>query len=403
VKKTYKLRKPYKLIIVTCIMISVLLSSCSMYMKYSKRNDENNIFQNQTGDNVTEDSGTGNNDTENNNINTNDTENNNDTVNGEEGNSQEDISDNESYPPIDLSVVKPDESGKIMIVMFHNFIKEYKSGDKLYTTTFDEFRELLKTLYEMDYRLISLSDYLTNNISVPAGCIPMVFTFDDATSGQFNLIEKDGQLVVNPESAVGILEEFNKTHPDFGLKGTFFVNLGLGTFEGAGTLSQRLEYLIDKGFEIGNHTLNHIELNKAKSPDEIQKEIGGNYNKMLELVPGYKMTAFSLPYGLPASGLQTYVVKGEFEGIEYENHCILEVGWDPALSPVSKNFNPMSVHRVRASGIEPEDMDLAWWLNNLSREEQYISDGNPNTITIPQEKEERINKDRLEGRDLILY
>src|SRR5690606_20232884 len=131
------------------------------------------------------------------------------------------------------------------------------SGDKEYTTTFDEFRSLLEELYERGYRLISLEDYLNNNISVPAGCIPIVFTFDDGSPGQFNLIEENGKLVVNPKSAVGIMEEFYREHPDFGLEGTFYVTLGGGTFNGAGTLEDRLKYLVDRGFEIGNHTLNH--------------------------------------------------------------------------------------------------------------------------------------------------
>jgi peptidoglycan/xylan/chitin deacetylase (PgdA/CDA1 family) len=286
-------------------------------------------------------------------------------------------------PTIDLQVVKPDESGKIMVVMFHNFVESFvpsKYDDGAYTTTFDEFRKLLPYLYEQGYRLTSMTDYLNNNISVTAGCIPMIFTFDDGTTGQFNLVNEDGKLVANKNSAVGIIEEFNKTHPDFGVEGTFYVNLGNSTFQGEGTLEERLKYLVDKGFEIGNHTYTHINLTNAKDSDHIQKEIGLNQKTMFELIPGYKMNTFSLPYGAPSKNLQKYVEKGEYEGVKYENLAIMEVGWDPALSPVSKNFNPLSVHRVRASGIKPVDADLAWWIKNLTREGQYISDGNPHTI-----------------------
>jgi len=309
----------------------------------------------------------------------------------------------EAQPQIDISKIKPNEVGKIMVVMFHNFVDNYKSGDKEYTTTFDEFRKLLQSLYDKGYRLISVSDFLNNDISVPAGCIPMIFTFDDGTPGQFNMVEENGRLVANRQSAVGIMEEFNKTHPDFGLKGTFYVNLGLGTFEGKGTLAERLKYLIDKGFEIGNHTFTHVMLNKVKSADKIQEEIGGNQKKMYELIPGYKMTSFSLPYGLPSKELQEYVVRGEYEGVKYENLTIMEVGWDPNVSPVNKKFNPLSVHRVRASGIEPVDADLAWWLKNLSREEQYISDGNPDTVTVPKDKEQEVDPARLKGKKLVVY
>jgi hypothetical protein len=304
---------------------------------------------------------------------------------------------------IDLSKVKPNENGKIMVVMFHNFVEKYKSGDKQFTTTFGDFRKLLQTLYDEGYRLISLSDLINNNISVPAGYIPIVFSFDDGTSGQFNLVENDGRLVSNSQSAVGIMEEFNKTHPDFGLKGTFYVNLDLGTFQGEGTVEERLNYLIDKGFEIGNHTLTHVHLNEIKSADIIQKEIGGNQKKMNELIPGYVMKTFSLPYGQPAKALQGYVAKGEFEGTKYENLAIVEVGWDPSVSPVNRKFNPLSVHRVRASGIEPVDADLAWWLKELSRKEQYVSDGNPDTVTVPKEKESSIDTGRLGNKKLVIY
>jgi hypothetical protein len=306
-------------------------------------------------------------------------------------------------PEIDITSVKPNEAGKIMVVMFHNFVDTYKKGDKKFTTTFNDFRNLLQTLYSSGYRLISLNDYINNKIDVPAGCIPMVFTFDDGTSGQFNLLEENGRLVANRQSAVGIMEEFNRLHPDFGLKGTFFVNLGDLTFSGKGTVADRLKYLIDRGFEIGNHTYTHIYLNKAKSADEIQKEIGGNQKKMYELVPGYMFKFFSLPYGEPAKELQQYVVGGEFEGIKYQNSAIMEVGWDPALSPVSVRFDPLSIHRVRASGIVAVEADLAWWLAELSREEQYVSDGNPDTITVPKSKESVVDAAKLSGKKLIVY
>ncbi len=305
--------------------------------------------------------------------------------------------------PIDLEAIKPNETGRIMIVMFHNFVEEYTKGDKEYTTTFEAFEKLLQDLYDSDYRLINLNDYLEGNIDVPAGCIPMVFTFDDGTAGQFNLIEKDGKLVANPRSAVGIMEKFNESHPDFGLKGTFYVNLGNQTFGSEGTLAQRLEYLTSKGFELGNHTYTHINLKNTKSADKIQEEIGGNQKKMYELIPGYTLKTFSLPYGNPSGDLKQYVIKGEYEGVEYENHAIMKVGAEPAPSPFSIKFEPLATARVRSSGIEPVAQDLEWWLNNMSRERQYISDGNPDTVTVPKSHEEFVNKELIGGRELVIY
>jgi len=68
---------------------------------------------------------------------------------------------------------------------------------------------------------------------------------------------------------------------------------------------------------------------------------------------------------------------------------------------VSKDFNPLSTHRVRASGINPVDCDLAWWLKNLSREEQYISDGDPNTVTVPKKNEDKVDKDKLKDKSSL--
>ena len=58
-------------------------------------------------------------------------------------------------------------------------------------------------------------------INLPRGASPVVFTFDDATEGQFRYLEKDGKPVIDPDCAVGILEEFSRKHPDFGFEATF--------------------------------------------------------------------------------------------------------------------------------------------------------------------------------------
>ena len=306
---------------------------------------------------------------------------------------------------IDYNQVKPDESGQIMVVMFHNFVEAYPKGNNEYTTTFSEFEKLLQELYQKKYRLISLTDMLNDNIDVPAGYIPMVFTFDDGTSGQYNLIENDGKLVVNPKSAVGIMEAFNAKHPDFGLKGTFYVNLGVKTtFKGAGTMSDRLNYLIEKGFEIGNHTKTHVSLPTVKTSQKMLEEVGGNQKLMNELVPGYVFNSFSLPFGNASKDLKEYVIQGNYEGTAYKNSAIMLVGANPAPSPVSDKFNPMALPRVRATGMKKVDCDLAWWLDALKKgKSQYVSDGNPNTVTIPKAKQQNIDMSRLNGKQLITY
>ena len=305
---------------------------------------------------------------------------------------------------IDYSKIKPNESGQVMVVMFHNFVETYPKGDNSYTTTFNEFEKLLPELYEKKYRLISLTDLLENNINVPAGCIPMVFTFDDGTAGQFNMIEKDGKLAVNPRSAVGIMEAFNKEHPDFGLQGTFYVNLGVQTFTGAGNMADRLSYLIGKGFEIGNHTKTHVSLPKVTTAQQMLEEVGGNQVLMNELVPGYSFNSFSLPFGNASKNLKDYVIKGNYQGLAYKHSAIMLVGANPSPSPVSTKFDPLALPRVRSTGQKPVECDLKWWVDTLEiGSSQYISDGNPDTVTVPEEKQKNVDMSKLNGKQLITY
>ncbi len=311
---------------------------------------------------------------------------------------------NKDNEAINYSKIKPNECGQIMVVMFHNFVKDLNGKSNEYTTTFSEFGKLLDELYDKKYRLISLTDMLNNNIDVPAGCIPMVFTFDDGTAGQFNLIEQDGKLAVNPESAVGVMEAFNQKHPDFGLKGTFYVNLGVKTFSGSGDISDRLNYLINKGFEIGNHTKTHVSLPSVKTVQKMLEEVGGNQALMNKIVPGYTFNTFALPFGSASKDLKEYVIHGNYQGIEYRNSALLLVGANPAPSPVSVKFDPMALPRVRASGSPKVDYDLSWWLAEVAKgNSQYISDGDPDTVTVPQAKKESVDMAKLNGKQLITY
>ncbi|EMS69713.1 polysaccharide deacetylase family protein [Ruminiclostridium cellobioparum] len=323
----------------------------------------------------------------------------------ETGNSQTaPATDTKGIDVIDYTKVKPNESGQIMVVMFHNFVESYPKGNNEYTTTFDEFEKLLPELYEKKYRLISLTDMLNNNINVPAGCIPIVFTFDDGTSGQFNMIEKDGKLAVNPRSAVGIMEEFYKKHPDFGLQGTFYVNLGVKTFQGSGNMTDRMNYLIEKGFEIGNHTKTHVSLPQVKTVQKMLEEVGGNQVLMNEIVPGYSFNSFSLPFGNASKDLKEYVIKGNYQGVDYKHSAVVLVGANPAPSPVSPKFDPLALPRVRSTGQKKVECDLAWWLDTLGKgSSQYVSDGNPETVTVPKDKQKNVDMSRLNGKQLVTY
>lgn len=282
------------------------------------------------------------------------------------------------------------EMGKVMVLMYHQFVNKETNE---WTRSYDNFRKDLQTLYDKGYRPVNLRDYINGSIDIPAGYTPVVFTFDDGTSGQFNLIEQNGTLTANPKSAVGIMEEFSKAHTDFPLKGTFFINQ-TGFFNGKGTSQERLKYLVDKGFEIGNHTMDHPNLNKISTAEEIQSEIGGHVKKTQEFLPGYVVDELALPLGISSKKFPEYIEKGQYEGTTYQNKVILLVGSNPALSPVDTRLNLLKLPRIRAMGNKPVKEDMYYWLDYFDRnpDQKFISDGNKDVFTIPAEFKDRINQ-----------
>ncbi|HBR02941.1 MAG TPA: polysaccharide deacetylase [Ruminiclostridium sp.] len=302
----------------------------------------------------------------------------------------------------------PNEAGEIPIIMFHRFIEAYEPNtDKEYTTTFEEFRALLQTLYDQGFRLISMQDFIDCNISVPAGTMPMVFTFDDGSSGQFNLIEEDGQYKANPKSAVGVMMEFHEKHPDFGLKGIFYINMDIGdnTFKGQGALKERFEFLENLGFELGSHTWGHVDYSEIHSKDKVLESLGKNQEKAEEILPGLRFYSLALPYGSRPSdeSLRPILQKGNYNGMEYYHESIMAVGAAPSAPSISMNYDSLYVRRIRAQGRVAVDADLTWWLPKMTAERMFISDGDPQTIVVPLDKAENIDEQKLNGKKFISY
>lgn len=302
----------------------------------------------------------------------------------------------------------PNESGEIPILMFHRFVEEYDGSDKEYTTTFSEFEAILETLYNQGFRLISMKDFIECNIDVPAGTMPMVFTFDDGTPGQFNLIEENGTLKVNPKSAVGIMMAFNEKHPDFGLKGIFYVNMDIGdkTFKGAGSLKDRFEILLDLGMELGTHTWGHVNYKKdAKTAEQVIESLGKNQKAASEIIPGLEFYSLALPYGsIPGSDdLKALLREGSYGDIRYKHQSIMAVGSNPAKPSISPDYNPGYVPRIRMQGMEPAVQDLTWWLPKMTADRMFVSDGDPDTIVVPVSRKDRVDESGLNGKALIAY
>lgn len=299
---------------------------------------------------------------------------------------------------INLQEIKPNEAGQIMVVMYHAL------GDKEkdFVRTRENFREDLKLLYEKGYRLVSLNDFINNEINVEAGKTPVVFTFDDGNITDFNVIEENGEKKIDPDCAIGILEDFNSKHPDFGLEATFYI-FGKNPFRQKDLIDYKLKYIVDKGMDIGNHTSGHDKLS-ALSADEIQKTLAKNVEFIKQYLPDYEVNTLALPYGArpKSEEKRKYLYNGSFDGIEYKNIGALAVGANPANPSIHKKFNYRYIPRVHGSSGE---YGIRFWLEYFDKhpEKRYISDGDKDIVTIQESKIDVVDQDKIGDKTLRTY
>jgi hypothetical protein len=138
--------KLLKACIILSVAVSILFSGCAGGTRYSGEQEKKPAVEDKAQSKVEEEAESGNKNP------SKDVEEHQNTKPVETIPQNEDTSGNQAELPIDLAKVKPNEAGKIMVVMFHNFIEAYKSGDKEFTTTFGDFEKLLHTLYDSGYR-----------------------------------------------------------------------------------------------------------------------------------------------------------------------------------------------------------------------------------------------------------
>lgn len=295
-----------------------------------------------------------------------------------------------------------DELGVVPIMMYHGIENiennKYTGGnvDKDgYNRTVEAFKTDLDMYYQKGYRMIRLIDYINGSINVPIGKSPIVLTFDDGNKNNMNILglDKDGKLIIDSNCAVGILESFKKKYPDYNVTATFFLTDTL--FSQPKYNNDILKWLVNNGYDIGNHTLGHVNFYKVDET-ATQKDVAYMYQKFDEIIPNKYIKVVALPYGSPGSTTHPnfkYIISGEYNGYKYQTIGTLREGWEPNPSPFSKSFNPLFMKRIRAYDNNGKDFDIESTFKNLDSD-RYISDGNKDTITIKDDSnlKEGINK-----------
>lgn len=298
------------------------------------------------------------------------------------------------------------ELGKVPIMMYHGIREKTANStgtvggnvDKDgYNRTPDAFRKDLEFYYENGYRMIRLIDYVNGKINTEYGKSPIILTFDDGNVDNIKVtgLDEKGNIIIDKNSAVGILEEFKKKYPDAGVTATFFVNGGL--FEQPEYNEKIIKWLVDNGYDVGNHTQNHLDI-KSSSSEKVQKEIVYVYNKLEEIIPGKYVNIIALPFGSPYSKTHNnykYVLSSTYGDKAYNTVAALRVGWEPEVSCFDKNFDATFLKRCRAYDNNSKEFDIEMVFKNL-KNNRYISDGDESSIVVKESDSIRVVNTELE-------
>jgi peptidoglycan/xylan/chitin deacetylase (PgdA/CDA1 family) len=309
----------------------------------------------------------------------------------------------------------PNEVGLIPILEYHAIggEPEFAGGPRYDNKGLNiapaTFREHLRLMYAAGWYPVNMRDALSPRMQVPRGKIPVVLTFDDARPTQFRYRQNG---TIDPDCAVGILEEFHRRHPDWPQRSSFYVLPENGRddqfydngvpFDQDGLETRKLHFLARQGYEIGNHTTTHRNL-YCLSARALRWEMAAAVRYMHKQVPGITMDTMALPYGVAPSDpyLWDTLLSGTDGGTPYHNRCILWADGGPAYPPTHRKFDPRCITRIL-----PTPGNVEHWIATLKPGNvtaPYVSDGDPNTLTVPVDQQREVAPDWLRNSGLKLH
>ena len=314
---------------------------------------------------------------------------------------------------IDYKTAGVDELNSVPILMYHriynmtNAETDYTGGNvdpDGYNRTCEAFEADLENYYSMGYRMIRLTDYIDGKIDTAFGYSPLILTFDDGIrDAVLEGFTENGTPIFDPTCAIGILEKMKKKYPDFNVTATFFVNGGL--FENGENDRAVIRWMVENGYDIGNHTWNHAHLNECTA-EEIEYQVGSIYKLLDSIIPGKYVNIVALPFGSPehiSEDAPQYrkIFEGTYDSFSYSSKASLLCAWTRSFSPFNKQFDVTAIRRIRGYDNNGVFFDIQDNFEALNAGTRYISDGDPDTIVIHKKDEKWLGK--TYGHKVITY
>ena len=297
--------------------------------------------------------------------------------------------------------LKADELGRLPILMYHS-VGEYKTKYDRHglNITPATFRKHMKLLHDNGFYPVNMRDLLEPDVEIPAGKTPVVLTFDDARGSQFRY---DGKGAIDPDCAIGILEECHrKWGEDWPRRGSFYVlpasKYNPTPFWQRGLEKKKIQFLADAGYEIANHSTSHRPLNRL-SEKEVAWEVTFAQDYFKKMSPKVTMDTMAVPYGIfPKTKAGRALLR------EKGNQCVLMAWGGASYAPLDKRFDKASLLRI---GCEPGEVEN--WVKTLVKARRqlvegmrtYVSDGDAQKVTIPQSLAKFLAKP--DGMQVALY
>ncbi len=289
-----------------------------------------------------------------------------------------------SSPSPSPSSVAANELGQVPVLMYHQLVRRPRG---VYDITPRAFRAELERLAREGYVPVTAADYAAGRIDLPAGAHPVVLTFDDSTTTQLALDGGDRPVA---GTAVAILLEVASRHPGFTPTATFYVNRDPFAEPGG---RRTLGWLHENGFEVGNHTLDHVSLGSLRA-ERVRRQLAAG-SAMVGRAADGPVTTLALPFGVRPDD-RALMMSGSWRGTTYAFDGAFLVGAGPAPSPHSTDFDPRGIPRIRSQGRRGPDARYgsAAWLDRLAARpgDRYTSDGDPGTVAFPAREADRLRR-----------